>query len=272
MMMKKMTILILLFLLSSCRVSEEDVPKIIEDEIAPNIYGVVDYEMIVGNEFDPLDGIIVYDVQDGYITDTLQIEGEVYEDEVGVYLLKYRAIDSDDNQKLLFRYVTVNRDASTIHTEDLFEYGRFTDGLTGYDIYQEDWKGHADFAVVDGVLEIQLQSVEDGVWYRPRLNTWGVTLENGEDYRIEFYAKADDERLIQLQAGELIDYDPWFLKFDPTVNLFTVTTEWILFSYEFTMNHDTNNNVHVLFEFGDIQGDKSLTTIYIDNIRILKFN
>lgn len=270
-MMKKVMFLFLLFLLSGCNVTEEEIPAIVEDEIAPNIYGVVDEEILKGGSFDPLKDVSVYDVQDGYITDSLTIEGEVDEDEIGMYLLKYRVLDSDNNQKLLFRYITVNRDASVLHTENIFEHGRFTDGLTGFDIYQEEGKGYADFDVVDGVLEIELRSVESGVWYRPRLNAKGLVFEEGEVYRIEFYAKADDNRLIQLQAGELINYDPWFIKFDPNANIFEVTEQWTLFYYEFTMGHDTNYNGTVLFEFGDIQGDNSLTTIYLDNVKVLKY-
>ena len=118
------------------------------------------------------------------------------------------------------------------------------------------------------LLEIEIQSVQDGIWYRPRLNTWGVTFEKQTVYRIQFDAKADAERVMQVQVGELLPHDPWFDKFDAQANTFTISENWETYYYEFVMFKDTNDNGNILFEFGDVLGDTSLTTIYLDKIRI----
>jgi hypothetical protein len=267
-MMKRVIVIILVLLLSSCRLPEEGVPDEVNDPIAPNLYGVDDIELSKNARFDPLDGVTAYDVQDGSLTNSITVEGRVDTNENGTYLIKYRVNDSDGNQLLHLRYITVHYgDEEMIN---IFPYGEFFNGLDGYGIYEEDGTGDGTFTVVDGVLEIEIHSVEQGIWYRPRLNTDGVQFNQGQLYRIEFAGKADNGRVIQLQVGELINYDPWFDKFDPTVNIFSLTEEWATYSYEFTMYKDTNTNGSILFEFGDVAGDRSLTTIYLDHIKIYK--
>lgn len=268
--MKRFAIVLLVLTLSGCRVSEEEIPEDIPDRIAPNFYGVEDIEITKFERFYPLEDVFVYDVQDGFLTERIEVEGQVDSSESGLYLLKYRVTDSDFNQTLYLRYVTV--EADPIEIVNIFPYGDFFNELEGFGIYQEQDNGHANFSVVGGVLEVELLSIQQGIWYRPRLNTTGVQFNQGTEYRIQFDAKADDARLIQLQVGELIDYDPWFDKFDPLTNVFNITEEWQTFSYDFTMYKTTNDNGSILFEFGDVAGDLSLTTIYLDKIKILKIN
>ena len=104
------------------------------------------------------------------------------------------------------------------------------------------------------------------------MNTEGVQFDQGSNYRIQFEAKADAERVIQIQTGELLSYDPWFDKFDPKANVFTITEDWETYSYDFMMSKPSNGNGNVLFEFGDVAGDRSLTTIYLDKVRIYKLD
>ena len=248
---------------------DERLPENIPNPTGPNLYGVEDVTIARQQLFDPLEGVSVYDVKDGYITELLRVEGTVDIEEVGIYLLKYRVQDSSNNEILHLRYVTVERLATD--STNLFSYGQFDDGLTGYDIFQETGVGHATFSVKQGVLEIELLSVQDGIWYRPRLNTWGVEFEKNKTYRIEFDAMALSDRMIQVQVGELLDYEPWFDKFDATSNTFNITDQWTTFNYDFTMNKETNLNGNVLFEFGHVAGDQSLTTIYLDNIKIYEY-
>ena len=268
-MTKKILVFFLLFLLTNCNTFDETLPDEIPNQNGPNLYGVEDVTITLQQAFDPLEGVIVYDVKDGYITDLLQVEGNVDIEEIGIYFLKYRVKDSSNNETLHLRYVTVERSVSDV--TNVFSYGQFDEGLSGYDIFQETGVGHANFSVKQGVLEIELLSVQDGIWYRPRLNTWGIEFEKNKTYRIEFDAMALSNRMIQVQVGELLAYEPWFDKFDSTSNTFDIITEWTTFNYDFLMSKDTNNNGSVLFEFGDIAGDQSLTTIYLDNIKIYEY-
>lgn len=266
-MKKRIMVIILFFLLSGCSVNNP-IPDVIEDEVSPNVYGIEDIEIENGSRFDPLDGVSAYDVQDGYITSNIQVEGRVDTSVYGVYLVKYRVSDSDDNQTLVLRYVTVERNLDT--SENLFPFGEMNNQLQGFDIYVEPGTGDANFYTQDGVMVIEILNIEQGKWYCPRLSTVGVTFEQGSEYMIQFDAKALEERLIQVQVGELLTSEPWFDKFDAYANTFTIATEWTTFDYTFTMAKDTNDSGNILFELGEVAGDATITTVYLDNIKILK--
>lgn len=106
-MTKKIFMFFLLFWLTSCGVSHESLPDEIPNPEGPNLYGVEDVTIVRLQAFDPLEGVSVYDVKDGYITELLMIEGTVNTEEAGMYLLKYRVEDSSSNETLHLRYVTV---------------------------------------------------------------------------------------------------------------------------------------------------------------------
>lgn len=266
-MKNKIIVVLLLLLLSGCTGSD-DAPDVIEDEIAPNIYGIEDIEIDLNSRFNPLDGVFAYDVQDGYITENIQLEGQVDTSEHGIYLIKYKVTDSNGHQTLELRYITVLR--GELYTRNIFPYGEFNNQLEGYGIYVEPGTGDANFYTQDGVMVIEILNIEQGKWYCPRLNTWGVEFIQGKEYIIEFDGRALDERLIQIQVGELLEYNPWFDRFDKDTNHFTLTNSWTTFSYSFIMNKDTNNNGSILFELGDISGDTTITTVYLDNIKIME--
>lgn len=108
-MIKKLMVVFLASVLSGCAVVDNP-PETIDDEISPNLYGIEDIEINVGDRFDSLAGVVVYDVQDGYITSAVSVEGRVDTSEFGTYLIKYRVFDSDENQTLELRYVTVAKE------------------------------------------------------------------------------------------------------------------------------------------------------------------
>ena len=160
-MTKKIMILLLLFLLTGCRVKDENIPENIPDTISPNFYGVEDIEIDKADQFSPLEGVTAYDVQDGYLTESITFEGIVDILEYGTYLVKYRVTDSDGHETLVLRYVTIVPPPNELVS--IFPYGDFFDGLEGFDIYQETWGGYANFNVNGGVLEVELLAVEEGI-------------------------------------------------------------------------------------------------------------
>ena len=110
--------------------------------------------------------------------------------------------------------------------------------------------------------------------WEPSLDTQGLPLENGEDYLVTFRAKASEAgKHLHLQFGELISYDPWFINFKEGQNEFrALTTEWVEYSYSFTMTID-NLNGGPIFEFGNIpnfdEGTPGLLgTVWIDDIEV----
>uniref|UniRef100_UPI0031B5B5EF immunoglobulin-like domain-containing protein n=1 Tax=Clostridioides difficile TaxID=1496 RepID=UPI0031B5B5EF len=72
----------------------------------PQIYAYPTY-IAVGSEFNPYDSIIVYDEEDGYITNKLKFSGYVNTLKPGIYYLTYKVTDSDGNTSYCGRSVYV---------------------------------------------------------------------------------------------------------------------------------------------------------------------
>ncbi|HID9495012.1 TPA: immunoglobulin-like domain-containing protein [Clostridioides difficile] len=72
----------------------------------PQIYAYPTY-IAVGSEFNPYDSIIVYDEEDGYITNKLKFSGYVNTLKPGIYYLTYKVTDSDGNTSYCGRAVYV---------------------------------------------------------------------------------------------------------------------------------------------------------------------
>ena len=77
-----------------------------EDNQMPNIGGVMDKTIMLQDAFNPLDGVLAYDKEDGYLT--VSVTGSVNTAVSGEYTLGYSVTDSSTtNSKSLLRKVTV---------------------------------------------------------------------------------------------------------------------------------------------------------------------
>jgi hypothetical protein len=267
--MKRLLSILLIVFLSACS------PSIREDclddascmtDSMPEINGMTPVEVDYGESFNLLNGVVAYDEQDGYITDHIIVEEQIDWYSPGTYLVIYKVTNSLGNTGYGFRDVTVNYPDD--YYDNMMYNGSFDFGLDGYHIYEELNNGHATYDTSNGYLEINVQSIQDGVWYRPRIHCDSMTFETGETYVVRFDAKANDSKLIQVQIGELLDAAPWFTQFN--IQVFALTEDYQTFEFSFIMGLETNNNGTMLLELGDVNGDTTLTTIYIDNIEILK--
>lgn len=79
----------------------------VETDGTPVLYGVDDVTVKFGADFDPLDGVTALDVEDGDITDSIRVTGEVDTEKAGEVQLTYRVRDSYGNIATAERTVTV---------------------------------------------------------------------------------------------------------------------------------------------------------------------
>ena len=241
------------------------------DITPPVLEGVVDVEIYVDSEFDPLEGVTAIDDVDGDITDDIVVTGSVNVSSVGTYFLRYTIEDSSGNRTEKTRFVTV-----VINPDDLGDEmvpnGDFSLGWAIWTTTTGLEGGTGDFEVVNGELQITINSVSGGMW-EPRLENIGITFEQGKIYEVSFDARALAPRSIHVQIGELLDGAPWFTDFKPAVPVIidldeTMTT----YSFTFMMDLETNENGAVIFEFGTVSGgvgtDNLLTTVFLDNVMI----
>ncbi|WP_086429461.1 immunoglobulin-like domain-containing protein [Staphylococcus cornubiensis] len=61
----------------------------------PSIKGVEDSVIKVGEDYNPYDGVIAYDKEDGDLTDKIKVNGHLDTTKQGIYTLQYEVTDSD---------------------------------------------------------------------------------------------------------------------------------------------------------------------------------
>lgn len=278
MIMKKVFIVLLLLFMSGCELAEpidcltnENVGGRCIDETVPVIFGVDDITVNVGSDFDPLSGVSAIDDLDGDITTELVITENVDTTTSGVYLVRYDVSDSQNNQTIELRYVTVIDDTVSTDPDNLVLNGSFDNGLDGFYIYNEVDEADADFTVVDGELKVDIKNITEDRHYAPRISYGGMLFEQGATYVVTFNAKSDDTRYLHVQVGELINQDPWYVDFTGNQNkLHLLSPTYQTFTFTFTMYESTNYNSSILFEMGNVGEGTEVTTIYIDDIGIVK--
>lgn len=267
----------LLLFLTSCSTNQLDCGEnendggVCVDTTKPVIEGVKDVTIYLSESIDLLEGISAIDDLDGDLTKEIEVTENIDPHEKGKYLIKYTVEDSSGNKTIEVAYVTVIKEVTLLG--NLLTNGDFSSGLDGYGIYHEESNGEGVFEVVDGVLEIEILSIDNNAWWKPRLDYQGITFLKGDSYRVSFDVKADDARWIQVQIGELVNYSPWFIDFAPYVQkTHYATDEYQTVTFDFTMNHEDNFNGAIILEFGYLNNSSVLTTVYIDNIEIRNIN
>ncbi|MDP5275153.1 carbohydrate binding domain-containing protein [Chengkuizengella axinellae] len=96
----------------------------------------------------------------------------------------------------------------------------------------------------------------------------GLVFIEGNSYRVNFRAKADKERPINVNVGKPLAMNPWFNKYTDTVNE-TLSTEYRDYSFEFTMDQYSYNNGRIVIELGKINDELDFSgNVYFDDISI----
>ncbi|MDT2835584.1 glycosyl hydrolase family 18 protein [Enterococcus durans] len=81
----------------------------VESNQAPVISGVGNQTITVGENFDPLAGVTATDKEDGDLTGQIKVTGKVDTAKEGNYLLTYSVTDSDGNETIAKRVITVEK-------------------------------------------------------------------------------------------------------------------------------------------------------------------
>ncbi|MCK7484925.1 MAG: carbohydrate binding domain-containing protein [Bacillus subtilis] len=84
-------------------------------------------------------------------------------------------------------------------------------------------------------------------------------LTQGQVYRVSFLAKADTPRPIQMSV------EPTASGFNACFNL---TSDWVLYTYEFQMTAATITNGKFAFFIGNVHGQSGASTVWLDDIKI----
>ncbi|WP_349409245.1 carbohydrate binding domain-containing protein [Pseudalkalibacillus sp. SCS-8] len=153
--------------------------------------------------------------------------------------------------------------------DSIVKNGDFSNGDIHWATWWGDqWSGVAegDAKVVDGKMQIDV--LKTGYQpYSPQLFQENLFLEQGKTYEISFDAKSTTARPMNLQIGEPLTSDPWFIPFADTSTFF-IGEEMDSYTVRFVMNHQTSMNGKLVFELGAINGESVPATITFDNVKI----
>jgi hypothetical protein len=147
--------------------------------------------------------------------------------------------------------------------------GTFSDGTTEWSSWWGDqWSGYGEgtMTVENGELKVAISSIGNAS-YSPQVYQKGLLFENGSSYTVEFDARADMPRKMNVNLGKELTVDPWFISFMPMKTI-DLTPEMARYSFTFVMNEETYDDGKIVFELGNILDGNAATNIYLDNISI----
>ncbi|XFA99023.1 immunoglobulin-like domain-containing protein [Candidatus Izemoplasma sp. B36] len=250
------------------------------DTEAPQIWGIEDYVIVEGYDFDPLANAKVYDHVDKLLTleDVVIVSNNVDKTLPGDYTVEYSLTDASGNEALYTRNVTVIAETSATDCRIEFIDGDFelqntiTDsdnnqgwtlkGNGGYDAAQfVDERGGK--AVMVNVTNVG--TIPHSVQFH-QMNQPGFVSEAGSMYLFTFWAKAGAARDIAVQLQE---NGGWTVLSNETVS---ITEEWAEYQVILVNPYRSFDKVKIGFFFGLIDSanpDNSVATeIYIDDVNI----
>ncbi|MGM0436107.1 MAG: carbohydrate binding domain-containing protein [Bacillota bacterium] len=273
--MKKVLLLLLAltlsFTLAACNTDDNNGGED-EDRTAPVIEGTDDVTIYLNEDFDPMDGVTATDHEGNDITDDVEVVGSVDTSSAGTEYIRYKIEDSEGLSSESARYVTVEVDPDNIGDE-MVKNGDFSMGWALWDTTTGLEGGNASFTVVDGELEIDIESVTSAMW-EPRLENIGIEFEQDQAYEVSFDARAADPRAVHVQVGEILDDSPYFDNFKEGITtIFDLSDTMETYTFEFMMGKETNDNGALIFEMGTIEHettgtDNLFTKVYLDNVEI----
>ncbi len=255
--------LLFIIILSACFKKEPPVVK--KDTTPPLILGVNDKAIFVGDQFDPMDGVIANDDVDGIITNAIVVTGTVLNEEVGTYELTYKVSDKAGNETTKKRTINVLE----LQAADLYiRNGDFSQEIS---LDWEHWNGdggESTLSIEDGMMKYDV-SANGTQWYSNQVYQGELTVTKGKTYKITFQAKSSVERAIRIKietAGA-----PYTTYMDYA---FIVTTELQTFTHEFAITLPTLTNAKFIIGIGNmssvpnLSGDYPVATVYFDNFLV----
>ena len=242
------------------------------EELTIEITGLTPVEIVVNEEFDVKAGVKATGNDGVDYTSKLKItslsgitDGKLDTSKVGRTQIYYD-IEILEKDFFIRKVRDVNITAKQKEEGVFLANGDFSEGTSYWEIY--DGAGKMNLEVVDGILEVDIISVGD-LW-EPRFSQMDIPFEKDVAYKVSFKAKADAEKKVHLQVGELLTGAPYWNDFKAGQSeVRTITTEWEVYEYTFMMNQADNHRGGIIFEFGKGGiGDDVLTKVYIEWINI----
>jgi hypothetical protein len=118
-------------------------------DFSPELDGLEDQTIIVGDTIDLSEGVTASDLEDGDLTADIVVDGTVYNNVAGDYIITYTVTDSDDNETSETITVTVRTDTDPVIT-----------GADDFNVYQGSTLLELAAAISVGVAATD---AEDGV-------------------------------------------------------------------------------------------------------------
>ncbi|WP_404330930.1 carbohydrate binding domain-containing protein [Mesobacillus maritimus] len=149
--------------------------------------------------------------------------------------------------------------------------GTFSEGITDWSAWWGDqWSGYGvgEMTAENEELKVEISQV-GGAAYAPQVYQKGLLFENGASYTVEFDARADVPRKMNVNIGKELSNDPWFINYVP-VQTVDLTSEMQTYSFTFIMNEETFDDGKIVFELGNILGGNAATNVFLDNVSITK--
>ena len=240
----------------------EEVP-IPEDETAPVISGVSNKTVLIGSTVDVTAGITALDVVDGNLTDELVFVIKNANDEVvtavdttveGVFTVEVSVSDAAENEAIAT--FTIEVVGMKFLDTNLVKNGDFKADLDTvkpeWSVWSQDWDAAPVVTTAqDKVLGTYTVDITGGgvaAWAIQLAQTQYITLEQGMTYRVQFTAKAEVARKINLALGY---GDPW-VPYGRQDGISLTTTDAV-YEYLFTVTQETHL-VNLVFELGQQEG------------------
>jgi hypothetical protein len=76
---------------------------------------------------------------------------------------------------------------------------------------------------------------------------------------------------MNVNIGKGLTTAPWFISYVPT-KVIDINTTQQQYVFAFTVTADTDNDLKIVFEVGNVSGGAAITNIYLDDISIQAVN
>ena len=246
------------------------------DAEVPQIWGAQDINWKLGNAFDPMLGLRVYDHVDKTLTvEDVTVAGLVNVDVAGDYTLTYTLTDETGNELILTRIVTVLEAINFMDSRIVFTDGDFAlektitnlDANVGWTLKAGATPGTWDpHTFVDGAIRINVTNVATIPHSIQFFQKNSFKSEAGSTYLFTFKAKADVARDIKVSFEES---SSWQVLSSYIVPL---STEWVTYEVVLHNRLQSHPDVKIGFFLGLIETDKPersvATAVYFDDVSV----
>lgn len=122
--------------------------------------------------------------------------------------------------------------------------GTFAQGTAYWDVWasQAEWSGNGDLKLSVKQNELTAAVTKVGsIASNPKLTQTGLVFEKGKSYQVSFYARADQNREIQVDVGTDLASPPFYEAYAPS-QVFSLGAANQPYSFTFLMKADTPDN------------------------------